>query len=136
MQPGQARTSGLQVPLLLLAQRVGWVAPVRSTRGVWFIAPRPSAALGVFVLQVSGGSWRFFTGARALFVLFAESLATWRLFTGACAVCGTRVLVGSPPPSSFFMHGGSPPKTTQICSTAEFLGGQPLFTAKQREIRA
>ena len=29
----------------------------------------------------------------------------------------------------FFRHGGPPPKTTQICSTARFLEGQ-LITAK------
>ena len=36
----------------------------------------------------------------------------------------------------FFGNGGPPPKTTQICSTARFLEGQPLFTAKQGSIQA
>ena len=34
IQPGQARTSGLGVPLLLLARWVGWVAIVCPTPGV------------------------------------------------------------------------------------------------------
>ena len=87
MQPGRAHIGGLEVPLLLLVRRVGSVAPVRPTLEVWFVAPCPSAALGVFAGAVSGASWRFFTGARALCVLCALSLATWHLFTGARALC-------------------------------------------------
>ena len=124
MPPGRRRTSGLGVPLLLLAPQVGWVAPVRPTLGLWFVAPYPCAAPGVFAFAVSGASWRLFTGARALCVLFAVSVATWHLFTGAralyvlCAVsvatwclstgaravCGTCLLLvallgSSPPPT-------------------------------------
>ena len=112
------------VPLLLLVRQVGCGAPVRpilvvwfflhcvSPRyprgtggilGVWFVAPRPSAALGAFARAVSGASWRLFTGGGALCVLSAVSVATARLFTGTRAVCGMRVLLVallvSPPPS-------------------------------------
>ena len=106
MQPSRARTRGLGVPLLLLARRVGLVAPARTTLGVWLVVPCPSAALGVFARALSGASWRLFTAARALCVLCAVSVATWPLFTGARAVCGTRVLLvaslGSPPPPYCF----------------------------------
>ena len=51
---------------------------------------------------------------------------------GCCALCG--VLLA---PLFFFLrHGGPPPKTTQICSPARFLEGQPLFTAKPYRIQA
>ena len=105
MQPGQARTSGLGVPLLLLVGRIGWVAPVRPTLGVWFVVPCPSAALGAYVCAVSGAPWRLFTGVRVPCVLCAMFVATWRLFTGVRVVCGTRVvLVASlPPPPLFFL---------------------------------
>ena len=46
-----------------------------------------------------------------------------------------RGLVFSTSLSPFLMHGGPPPKTTQICSTARFLEGQPLFTAKPYRIQ-
>ena len=52
MQPGRARTSGLWVPPLPLAQWVGWVAPVRSTHGV-LVLTCPSAALRVHLCAVS-----------------------------------------------------------------------------------
>ena len=86
MQPGRAPTSGLGVPLLLLARPVGWVAPVRPTLGAWFVAPFPSAALGACACAVYGAYWRLFTGVCALCVLCAVSVATWCLFTGARAV--------------------------------------------------
>ena len=80
---GLAQTSGLAVPLLLLARQVGWVAPVRPTLGVWVVAPCCSVALGAYA--------------------HAVSMATWRLFSGVHAVWGTRVLLvallGSPIPS-------------------------------------
>ena len=100
MQPGWVRTSCLGVPLLLLARRVGWLAPVRPSLGLWFVAPCPSAVLGAYARVVSGASWRMFTAARILCVLRAVSVATWRLFTGVCAVWSTRVMLvasfGSP----------------------------------------
>ena len=106
MQPGQARTSGLGVPLLLLARCVGWVATVRPTLGVWFVSLCSPAAPGAFARAVSGASWRLFTGAGALCVLCAVSPATWLPFTGVRTVCGTRVLLvaslGSPPPPHWF----------------------------------
>ena len=106
MQIGGADNSGLEVPLLLLALRVGWVASMRPTLGVCFVVPYPSAALSAFAPAVSGASWRLLTGARALCVLRAVSLLTWRLFTGAHAVRRTRVLLvaslGSLPPCYCF----------------------------------
>ena len=88
MQPGRAQTSCLGVLLLPLARRVGRVAPVRPTRGLAFLAPCPSAFLGLCACAVSWATWRLFTGARARCVPCAVSLATWRLFTGVRAVCG------------------------------------------------
>ena len=87
MQPGQARTSGLGVPLLPLARWVGWVAPVRPTVGVGGVVPCPFVALGACACAVS---W-----------------PTWGLFTGVCAVCGARVLLVVlslflPPPNFLF----------------------------------
>ena len=58
MQPGRARTSRLEVPPLLLAWWVGWVAPVRLTYGVQFVVSRPSAALRAHVCEVSTAPWR------------------------------------------------------------------------------
>ena len=93
MPPGRAPTSSLEVPLLPLARQVGWVAPVRLTLGVWFVAPCPSAALSACVRAVSGASCCLFTGAHALCDLCAVSVPTWRSFTRACAVCGIRLLL-------------------------------------------
>ena len=65
MQLGRARTSGLGVPLLLLARWVGWVAPVSPTHGVWLVVARPSVALGAHVCAVSWATWLLFTGVPA-----------------------------------------------------------------------
>ena len=65
MQPRQAETSSLGLPLLLLARCVGWVAPVRPTHGVWFLTTSPLTALDVHVCAVSLATWRLFTGVRA-----------------------------------------------------------------------
>ena len=106
MQLGRARTNGLGVPLLYLARWAGWVAPVRPTLGMWFVAPCPSAALGASVCPVSSTTWRLFTGARALGVPCAVSAATWLLFIDEHAVCGMCVFLmaslGTPPPPFFF----------------------------------
>ena len=61
MQPGWARTSGLGVPPPLLAQLVGWAAPMRPTHGV-LVLSCPSAALGVHVCAVSWATGLLFTG--------------------------------------------------------------------------
>ena len=83
MQPGRARTSGLEVPLLPLARWVGWVAPVRPTRGL-LVLSCPSAALRV--CGVLGHLAPVHRCARVVCcVAFAVSLATWLLFTGAPA---------------------------------------------------
>ena len=73
MQPGWAPTSGLGLPLLLLARRVGLVAAVRPTFGVRVVVPCLSAALGAYVC--------------------AASVATGRLLTRVWVVCGTRVVL-------------------------------------------
>ena len=86
MQPGRARTSGLGVPLQPLARRVGWVAPVRWTLGVWFVAPCPSAALGACACAVSWATLRLFTSACTRCVPCAVSVVTRRLVTGARCV--------------------------------------------------
>ena len=119
MQPGRARTSGLGVPLLLLAQWVGWVAPVRPTHGV-LVLSCPSAALRVCsVLRCFAPVHRC---ARAVCsVASAVSWATWLLFIGVlprcvvlrvrcpgplgsrspvCALCAVRVCHGWLCPSS------------------------------------
>ena len=87
---------------MLLARRVGWVAPVRPTLGQWFVAPCPSAALGVYTCAASGAPWRSFTGLRVPCILCAVSVASWHLLTGVRVVCGTHVVLvaslGSPPP--------------------------------------
>ena len=85
MQPGRARTSGLGVPLLLLARWVGWVAPVRPTHGV-LVLSCPSAALRVCSVL---GRWApVHRCARAVCcVASAVSWATWLLFTGVLARC-------------------------------------------------
>ena len=62
MQPGRAWTSDLGVLPLLLARRVGWLDPVRPTHGMWFVAARPSAALGAHVFAASWATWLQFTG--------------------------------------------------------------------------
>ena len=103
MQPGRARTSGLGVPLLPLARWVGWVAPVRPTLGLWFVAPCSSAALGACAPASSGASWRVFIGAHALCVLCVVSVATWRVLP-MCALCVACVYCwwlrrGHPPPA-------------------------------------
>ena len=85
MQPGRARTSGLGVPLLPLAQWVGWVAPVRPTHGV-LVLSCPSAALRVCSVL---GRWApVHRRARAVCcVASAVSWATWLPFTGVLARC-------------------------------------------------
>ena len=85
MQPGRARTSGLGVPLLPLAQWVGWVAPVRPTHGV-LVLSCPSAAL--HVCSVLGRLAPVHRCARTVCcVASAVSSATWLLFTGVLARC-------------------------------------------------
>ena len=64
MQPDRARTTGLGVPPLLLARRVGWVAPVHPTHGV-LVLSCPSAALRVHVCAVSWAASLMFTGVPA-----------------------------------------------------------------------
>ena len=89
MQPGRARTSGLEVPLLPLARWVGWVAPVRPTHGV-LVLSCPSAALRV--CSVFGRWAPVHRCARAVCCgASAVSWASWLLFTGVRAVCGARV---------------------------------------------
>ena len=85
MQPGRARTSGLEVPLLPLARWVGQVAPVCPTHGV-LVLSCPSAALCVrgvpgFLAPVHR------CGRAVCCVVSAVSWATWLLFTGAPARC-------------------------------------------------
>ena len=95
MFPDAAQQGSDQWPwgkALPLAQRVGWVAPLRPTLGVWFVAPCPSAALAACLCAVSRASWRLLTGVHALYVPCGVSMATRRLFTGARAVCGMHVL--------------------------------------------
>ena len=85
MQPAQARTSGLGVPLLPLARWVGWVAPVRPTHGV-LVFSSPSAPLRV--CSVLGCLAPVHRCARAVCcVASAVSWATWLLFTGVLARC-------------------------------------------------
>ena len=85
MQPGRARTSGLGLPLLLLARWVGWVAPVRPTHGV-LVLSCPSAAL--CVCSVLGRWAPVHRCARAVCCgVSAVSLAGWLLFTGVLARC-------------------------------------------------
>ena len=85
MQPGRAQTSGLGVPLLPLAQWVGWVAPVCPTHGV-LVVSCPSAALRV--CSVLGHLAPVHRCARwVCCVAFAVSWPTWLLFTGAPARC-------------------------------------------------
>ena len=85
MQPGRARTSGLGVPLLPLARWVGWVAPLRPTRGV-LVLSCPSAALRV--CSVLGRLAPVHRCAHAVCcVASAVSWATWLLFTGVLARC-------------------------------------------------
>ena len=85
MQPGRAWTSGLGVPLLPLAQWVGWVAPVRPTHGV-LVVSCPSAALRV--CSVLGSLAPVHRCARAVCcVACAVSWATWLPFTSEPAGC-------------------------------------------------
>ena len=83
MQPGRARTSGLGVPLLPLAQWVGWVAPACPTHGV-LVFSCPSAAL-----RVCGGLGHLapvHQCARSVRCVASEvSWAIWLLFTGVPA---------------------------------------------------
>ena len=85
MQPGRARTSGFGVPLLPLARRVGWVAPVRPTHGV-LVLSCPSAALRVCSVL---GRWApVHRCARAVCCgASAVSWVSWLLFTGVPARC-------------------------------------------------
>ena len=85
MQPGRARTSGLEVPLLPLARWFGWVAPVRPTHGV-LVLSCPSAALRV--CSVLGRLAPVHRCARAVCcVASVVSWATWLLFNGVLARC-------------------------------------------------
>ena len=89
MEPGQARTSGLGVPPLLLARWVGWVAPVRLTHGV-LVLSCSSAALRVHVCAVSWATWLLFTGVPAWCILL---LVRCPEPTGSCSpVCPLGVL--------------------------------------------
>ena len=103
MQPGRARTTDLGVRPLLLDRWDSWVAPVRPNNRAWFVAFRPSAALGAHVCAVWTAPRRFFTGVRAWFVLCvacAVSLGTWIVFTGVLARCVVlRVQFPGPPGS-------------------------------------
>ena len=106
MQPGWARTSGLAVPLLPLARQVGWVAPVRLTLRVWFVAPCPSAALGACPSVVSRATWRLFAGMRALLCSVRGGSGHLAL-VHQCARCVRYVsvvggFVGDPPLLLFF----------------------------------
>ena len=90
-----ASDHGLGVPPLLLAQWVGWVAPLRPTQGVWFVVARPSAALGAHACAVSWATWLLFIGVSArcvaLHVRCPGPLASCSLVysLGAlCCVCG------------------------------------------------
>ena len=85
MQPGRSRTSGFGVPLLPLACRVGWTAPVRPTDGV-LVLSCPSAALRVCgVLDHLAPAHR--CARWVCCVACAVSWATWLLFTGVSARC-------------------------------------------------
>ena len=105
MQPGRARTSGLEVPLLPLARWVGWVAPVRPTHGV-LVLSCPSAALRV--CSVLGCLAPVHRCARAVCcVASAVSWATWLLFTVVLARCVVLLVrcpghLGSRSPFFFF----------------------------------
>ena len=67
----------------------------------------------------------------------ANSASTPPFLAGVCGACVGAGVCDSPRklwlgyvlPVLFLRHGGPPPKTTQICSTARFLEGRPLFTA-------
>ena len=128
MQPGRARTSGLGVPLLPLARRVGWVAPVRPTHGV-LVLSCPSAALRVCSVlgrwapvhrcaravccgasAVSWASWLLFTGVLArCVVLHVRCPGPLGSFSPVCVLCAVRVCHGwlcpsfSPPNFRFFL---------------------------------
>ena len=147
MQPGQARTSGLEVPLLPLARWVGWVAPVRPTHGVLVLSCF-SAALRV--CSVLGRVAPVRRCARAVCcVASAVSWATWLLFTGVlarcvvlrvrcpgplgsrspvCALCAVRVCHGwlcpssSPPNFCFFFYGRK--RKTGACAHCRHRHGQ------------
>ena len=83
MQPDQAQTSGLGVPVLPPARWVGLVAPVCPTHGM-LVLSCPSAALRVCgVLAHLAPVQRCARSVRC--VASAVSLATWLLFTGAPA---------------------------------------------------
>ena len=86
MQPGRAQTSGLGVPLLLLARWVSRLAPVCPAHGV-LVPSCPSSAL--CVRGVQGLLAPVHRCARAVCcVVSAVSWATWLLFTGVPAWCG------------------------------------------------
>ena len=120
MQPGQARTSRLGVPLLPLARWVGWVAPVRPTHGV-LVLSCPSAALRVCSVlgrwapvhrcaravccgasAVSWASWLLFTGVLArCVVLHVRCPGPLGSCSSVCVLCAVRVCHGWLCPSSF-----------------------------------
>ena len=87
MQPGQAQTSSLGVPLLLLARWVGWVAPVCPTHGVLDLSC-PSTALRAHVCAVSWATWLLFTGVPARCV----ALRVW--CPGPLRTCSPVCLLG------------------------------------------
>ena len=95
MQPDRAWTSCLGVPLLPLAQWVGWVAPACPTHGVPVLSC-PSADLRVCgVLDHLAPVHRCARSVRC--VVSAVSRATWLLFTGAPIRC-VALLVRCPGP--------------------------------------
>ena len=86
MKPGRAQTSGLGVPLLLLARWVSRVAPVCPTHGL-LVLSSPSSAL--CVRGVPGLLAPVHRCARGVCcVVSAVFWATWLLFTGVPARCG------------------------------------------------
>ena len=88
MQPDRARTSGLGVPPLMLARWVGWVAPVRQTRGVLVLSCR-WAALHVHVCAVSWATWLLLTGMPARCVVLCVCCP------GPLGTCSSVCLLGA-----------------------------------------
>ena len=96
MQPGQARTSSLGVPLLPLARWVGWVAPVCPTHGVLVLSCPPAALRVCGVLGLPAPVHR--CARSPCCVGCAVSWAPRLLFTGVPARCGVlRVRCPGPP---------------------------------------